>query len=54
MDRVNLALCTQAVLQGAFILTKAKHGPDVAAACVDHLHRYIELLFAQPKTQSKT
>jgi TetR/AcrR family transcriptional repressor of nem operon len=50
----SLALYTQAVLQGAFILAKAKHGPDVAADCIDHLHRYIELLFAQPKTQSKT
>ena len=50
----SLALYTQAVLQGAFILAKAKHGPEVAAACIDHLHRYIELLFAQPKTQSKT
>src|ERR1700676_2215430 len=49
----SLALYTQAVLQGAFILAKAKHGPDVAADCIDHLHRYIELLFAQHKTQSK-
>ena len=46
----SLALYTQAVIQGAFILAKAKHGPDVAAACIDHLHRYIELLFVQPKT----
>jgi TetR/AcrR family transcriptional regulator, transcriptional repressor for nem operon len=50
----SLALYTQAVIQGAFILAKAKRGPGVAAACIDHLHRYIELLFAQPKTQSKT
>jgi TetR/AcrR family transcriptional regulator, transcriptional repressor for nem operon len=41
----NLALHTQAVLQGAFILAKAKGGPDVAAASIDHLRRYIELLF---------
>lgn len=41
----SLALYTQAVLQGAFILAKAKGGPDVAAASVDHLRRYIELLF---------
>ena len=41
----SLALYTQAVLQGAFILAKAKSGPDVAAASIDHLRRYIELLF---------
>jgi TetR/AcrR family transcriptional repressor of nem operon len=41
----TLALHTQAVLQGAFILAKAKGGPDVAAASIDHLRRYIELLF---------
>jgi TetR/AcrR family transcriptional repressor of nem operon len=41
----SLALHMQAVLQGAFILAKARGGPDVAAASVDHLRRYIELLF---------
>jgi TetR/AcrR family transcriptional regulator, transcriptional repressor for nem operon len=50
----SLALYTQAVFQGAFILAKAKHSPDVAADCIDHLRRYIELLFAQPKIPSKT
>jgi TetR/AcrR family transcriptional repressor of nem operon len=41
----SLALHTQAVLQGAFILAKAKGGPDVAVASIEHLRRYIELLF---------
>ncbi len=41
----SLALHMQAVLQGAFILAKAKGGAAVAAASIDHLHRYIELLF---------
>jgi TetR/AcrR family transcriptional repressor of nem operon len=45
----SLALHTQAVLQGAFILAKAKGGADVAAESIDHLARYIELLFNQPK-----
>jgi TetR/AcrR family transcriptional regulator, transcriptional repressor for nem operon len=47
----SLALYTQAVMQGAFILAKAKHGPAVAVDCVDHLRRYIEMLFAprQPR-----
>jgi TetR/AcrR family transcriptional repressor of nem operon len=43
----SLALYTQAVLQGAFILAKAKNGPQVAADCLDHLRRYLELLFNQ-------
>jgi len=44
----SLALFTQAVLQGAFILAKAHGGPEVAAECVGHLRRYIELLHASP------
>jgi TetR/AcrR family transcriptional repressor of nem operon len=45
----GLALHTQAVLQGAFILAKAKGGADIAAASIDHLRRYITLLFQPPK-----
>ena len=41
----DLALHTQAVLQGAFILAKAKGGAEVATDSVDHLRRYVELLF---------
>jgi TetR/AcrR family transcriptional repressor of nem operon len=46
----SLALHTQAVLQGAFVLAKAKGGAEIAAASVDHLRRYVELLF-QPATR---
>jgi TetR/AcrR family transcriptional repressor of nem operon len=42
----SLALHTQAVLQGAFILAKAKQGPAVAVDCLEHLRRYIQMLFA--------
>jgi TetR/AcrR family transcriptional repressor of nem operon len=48
----SLALHTQAVLQGAFILAKAKGGPEIAAASINHLRRYIELLF-QPSTRKR-
>ena len=41
----SLALYVQAVLQGSFVLAKAKSGPAVAAECIDHLRRYIEMLF---------
>ena len=37
---------TQAVLQGAFVLAKATGGAEIAVECVDHLRRYVLLLFA--------
>jgi TetR/AcrR family transcriptional regulator, transcriptional repressor for nem operon len=45
----SLALYTQAVLQGAFILAKAAGSAKAAADAVDHLRRYVELLFHKPK-----
>jgi TetR/AcrR family transcriptional repressor of nem operon len=48
----SLALFTQATIQGAFILAKAKHTREVAAECIDHLRRYLELLFNQPRSPS--
>jgi TetR/AcrR family transcriptional repressor of nem operon len=47
----SLALHTQAVLQGAFILAKAKGGAAVAADSVDHLRRYLKLLFTSTPDQ---
>jgi TetR/AcrR family transcriptional repressor of nem operon len=41
----GLALHTQAVIQGAFILAKARNESRIAAESVDHLRRYVELLF---------
>lgn len=41
----SLALHTQAVLQGAFILAKAKGEAQIAGDSVDHLRRYVEMLF---------
>jgi TetR/AcrR family transcriptional repressor of nem operon len=49
----SLALYIQSVLQGAFILAKAKHGPQVAAECIDHLRRYLEMLFTQSGKKEK-
>jgi TetR/AcrR family transcriptional regulator, transcriptional repressor for nem operon len=49
----SLALYTQAVLQGAFILAKAKQGSAVAVDCLDHLRRYIEMLFAPRQPMAK-
>lgn len=43
----SLALHTQAVIQGSFILAKAHGGAEVAAESLDHLRRYLELLFGR-------
>lgn len=43
----SLALHTQAVIQGAFILAKASGDPQRAVESIDHLYRYLELLFNQ-------
>jgi TetR/AcrR family transcriptional regulator, transcriptional repressor for nem operon len=48
----SLALYIQATIQGAFILAKAKLSRDVAVQCIDHLHRYLELLFSQLHPQN--
>lgn len=44
----SLALHTQAVIQGAFIIAKASGDPQRAVESIDHLKRYISLLFKQP------
>jgi TetR/AcrR family transcriptional repressor of nem operon len=45
LESAALALHMQAVIQGAFVMAKARQDRKVAIACIDHLHRYIELLF---------
>ena len=40
----SLALYTQAVIQGAFILAKAQSSAGIAAQCIAHLRRHVELL----------
>src|SRR5664279_2729468 len=38
----SVALFTQSVIQGAFILAKAQGDAKIAADCLDHLQRYLE------------
>jgi TetR/AcrR family transcriptional regulator, transcriptional repressor for nem operon len=47
----SLALMTQVAIQGAFVLAKASQNISVAADSLDHLHRYVEMLFRQPDHQ---
>jgi TetR/AcrR family transcriptional repressor of nem operon len=49
----SLALHTQAVLQGAFILAKAKNDPAIAIDSIAHLRRYFEFLFNPQTSQGE-
>ena len=44
----SLAAHTQCVLQGAFILAKAGGNARIATESIEHLERYVELLFSAP------
>lgn len=45
VSAISLSYHVQAVLQGAFILAKAKAEPDIARDNVAHLKRYVRMLF---------
>lgn len=47
VSAIDIAFHIQAVLQGAFILAKAKDDPTIARASVAHLKRYITMLFGK-------
>jgi TetR/AcrR family transcriptional repressor of nem operon len=49
VDAKSLALHTQAVIQGAFILAKASGDAKVADQSLVHLKNYVSLLFNQKK-----
>jgi TetR/AcrR family transcriptional repressor of nem operon len=46
----SLSLHMQSVIQGGFILAKAKGNASAAADSLDHLRRYLELLFSGGRT----
>jgi TetR/AcrR family transcriptional regulator, transcriptional repressor for nem operon len=48
----SLAQHTQTVIQGAFVLAKAGNDPALALEGLDHLDRYIRLLFGLPISES--
>jgi TetR/AcrR family transcriptional repressor of nem operon len=49
----SLALYTQSVLQGAFVLAKAKGSSAVARDCLAHLRRYLLQLFDRPTNKEE-
>ena len=52
-DADTLALYTQAVIQGAFILAKAQGKAEIAAQCIAHLRCYVEGLLTPGNPFSK-
>jgi len=50
LDPESLANHMQAVIQGAFVMAKAQQDRKVAITSIDHLHRYVELLFMPTPT----
>jgi len=43
----SLAVHIQAVIQGAFIMAKTRQDPQAAIESLDHLYRYVEMLFGR-------
>ncbi|NJS14677.1 MAG: TetR/AcrR family transcriptional regulator [Sphingopyxis sp.] len=44
---ISLAYHIQAVLQGAFVIAKAKSDPEAARDSITHVKRYVSILFAK-------
>lgn len=49
----SLAMHTQAVLQGAFVLAKSGNSVSFAQDSVDHLIRYVSMLFSQAREEKR-
>jgi TetR/AcrR family transcriptional repressor of nem operon len=51
-DLASLALFPQTVLQGAFVVAKARNDKRVVIDAIDHLKRYVRSLFKPRKTKA--
>lgn len=51
ISAISLAWHIQAVLQGAFVIAKARNSPREARDSVIHLKRYIKMLFERGETE---
>lgn len=51
VDAADLAIHIQAVIQGAFIMAKTQQDKKAALASLEHLRRYLELLFTPAPTR---
>ena len=48
----SVAILMQSVLQGSFIFAKAKQGPEVVRESLEHLRRYLAVLFSQTNSSN--
>jgi len=53
IEAASLATHMQAVVQGAFIMAKARQEPKAAVDSLEHLYRYVELLFGRSTTPNR-
>jgi TetR/AcrR family transcriptional repressor of nem operon len=53
LDPESLAIHVQAVIQGAFVMAKARQDRQAAINAIEHLHRYVELLFSQSSKKKR-
>ena len=49
----SLATHMQAVVQGAFIMAQARQDPQAAADSIEHLYRYVEMLFSRSTSKQR-
>lgn len=54
LDPASLAIHMQGVIQGAFVMAKARQDRQAALDCIDHLYRYVEILFSQSTNTRKS
>lgn len=50
VDAASLALHTQTVLQGEFVLSKTAGDSDYVIEAIDHLHRYVQCVLGRTST----
>jgi TetR/AcrR family transcriptional repressor of nem operon len=53
VDAASLAAYMQAVIQGAFVMAKARDDRRIAQDCVDHLYRHVEMLFGRSTSKKR-
>jgi TetR/AcrR family transcriptional repressor of nem operon len=53
VEAASLAIHIQAVIQGAFIMAKARQDRQAAADAIEHLLRYVEMLFSRTTTRKR-
>ena len=52
IEAESLSVHIQAVIQGAFVMAKARQDRQAAVDSLDHLYRYVDLLFSQSSSSS--